>query len=228
MRTQESPWRSGLRVTQAQETKVCARSGAVDSNRPQIENAVDRVLLAKARKREPAAWAEIYRAYFSVVYRRIKLLTGKMSVAEEITQETFTQAMLNISSFRESARFSTWLFGIAHNLVRNHWRSLKSTQTAHDRLETISQLKGQLSIDQRYLDQRRIEAVYAALETLPDTLRVVFVFRYFEGMSSSEIAKVLNLNVNNVDARASRARRRIKAILGEKGWISANAAPGSK
>lgn len=160
-----------------------------------------------------------------MVYRRVKLLTGKMSVAEEITQETFVQAMLNISKYRSAARFSTWLFGIAHNLVRNHWRSVQSTQSAHDRLETISNLKDRGNIDDRYLEQKRIEAIYAALETLPDTLRVVFIFRYFEGMSSSEVATALNLNVNNVDARASRARRRIKAILGEKGWISANAGP---
>lgn len=182
-------------------------------------------LLKRACGRHPAAWAEIYQTHFALIYRRVKLLTGKMSVAEEITQETFMQAMLSISKYRKTARFSTWLFGIAHNLVRNHWRSVQSTQSAHDRLETVSSLQGRSGMDERYLEQKRIEAIYAALETLPDTLRVVFVFRYFEGMSSGEVASALNLNVNNVDARASRARRRIKAILGEKGWIPANAGP---
>lgn len=187
--------------------------------------AVPAALLEQARGRHPAAWAEIYQTHFAVIYRRVKLLTGKMSVAEEITQETFVQAMLNISTYRKAAPFSTWLFGIAHNLVRSHWRSVQSTRNAHDRLETISNLRNRSEMDERYLEQKRIEAIYAALETLPDTLRVVFVFRYFEGMSSGEVATALNLNVNNVDARASRARRRIKAILGEKGWIPANAGP---
>lgn len=179
-------------------------------------------LLALAQGGSPTAWSKLYQAHFALIYRRIRLLTGKMSVAEELTQETFVQAMLNISKFRNASKFSTWLVGIAHNLVRNHWRQVQSTRTAHDRLETVSRLKPQGAMDQSFLDQKRIEAIYEALETLPDTLRVVFVFKYFEGMSSAEVATALNLSVNNVDARASRARRRIKAILGEQGWFQSD------
>lgn len=200
---------------------VQCRIAATDRARPaRSEDQVQSKRLERARKGCPEAWAQLYRQHFPMIYRRIKLLTGKMGVAEELSQEVFVQAMLHIAKFRGESKFSTWLFGIAHNLVRNHWRQVQSSQTAHERLGRLEKLQRGGSLDQHLLDRQRIEAVYAALETLPDNLRVVFVFRYFEGMSSAEIAQALNLSVNNVDARTSRARRRIKNVLGEKGWIA--------
>lgn len=180
-------------------------------------------LVQDATRSCPQAWSQLYELHYAMVYRRVRLLTGKMSVAEELTQETFVQAMLNISKFRGASKFSTWLFGIAHNLVRHHWRRLKSSSTAHERMKRVEELRPNEGIDTKYFEQERVQAIYTALEELPDTLRVVFVFRYFEGMSSAQVADALNLSVNNVDARASRARRRIKAILSERGWLGNHA-----
>lgn len=193
--------------------------------RQELKEVVTATLLQKARSGSPTAWSKLYRDHFPMVYRRIRLLTGKMSLAEELTQETFVQAMLHIARFRENAKFSTWLCGIAYNLVRSHWRKVQNTQTAHERLKRISEHDRPDTVDNKLSDRQRVEAIYAALEELPDNLRVVFVLRYFEGMNSAEIADTLELTVNNVDVRVSRARRRIKAVLDEKGWLPARVRP---
>ena len=135
------------------------------------------------------AWSKLYQDNFERIYRHVRALTGDPHVSEELVQETFVQALLRISSFDGRSTFSTWLHGVAINVVRNHWRSQKSTAKAHARLEVVRSMDAPgdepgVAVHR----QQRVRALYAALETLPDPLRVAFVLRDLEGLSPEEAA----------------------------------------
>jgi RNA polymerase sigma-70 factor (ECF subfamily) len=172
-------------------------------------------LVQRAQAGEMSAWSRLYQDNFERIYRHVRALTGDASVSEELVQETFVQALLRISSFDGRSAFSTWLHGVAINVVRNNWRAQKSTARAHARLEVVHavEARGSDELDGPMHRQQRVKALYAALETLPDHLRVAFVLRDLEGLSPDEAADRLGISPGNLAVRATRARQRIRKQL---------------
>jgi RNA polymerase sigma-70 factor (ECF subfamily) len=174
-------------------------------------------LVQRAQAGEMAAWSRLYQDNFERIYRHVRTLTGDPHVSEELVQETFVQALLKISSFDGRSLFSTWLHGVAINVVRNHWRARKSTERAHAKLELVHALPGESDeLGAAVHRKQRVKALYAAMEALPDQLRVAFVLRDLEGLSPEEAAQRLDITPGNLAVRATRARQRIRKQL--VGW----------
>lgn len=181
-------------------------------------------LVQRAQAGQMNAWSKLYQDNFERIYRHVRALTGDPHVSEELVQETFVQALLRISSFDRRSTFSTWLHGVAINVVRNHWRSQKSTAKAHARLELVRSMDAPgdepgVTVHR----QQRVRALYAALETLPDPLRVAFVLRDLEGLSPDEAAARLAITPGNLAVRATRARQRIRKQLVAWGVLAGDA-----
>lgn len=171
-------------------------------------------LVQRAQAGEMAAWSRLYQDNFERIYRHVRTLTGDPHVSEELVQETFVQALLKISSFDGRSLFSTWLHGVAINVVRNHWRARKSTERAHAKLELVHALAGESDeLGATVHRKQRVKALYAAMEALPDQLRVAFVLRDLEGLSPEEAAQRLDITPGNLAVRATRARQRIRKQL---------------
>lgn len=171
-------------------------------------------LVQRAQAGEMAAWSRLYQDNFERIYRHVRTLTGDPHVSEELVQETFVQALLKISSFDNRSLFSTWLHGVAINVVRNHWRAGKSTERAHAKLELVHALAGEADeLGAAVHRKQRVKALYAAMEALPEQLRVAFVLRDLEGLSPEEAAQRLDITPGNLAVRATRARQRIRKQL---------------
>lgn len=177
-------------------------------------------LITAARQRDMRAWRAIYDKLYPKIYRRVRFLTGDPELALELTQESFARALEDIGRFQGRASFDAWLAGIALNLVRNHWRRRKNTDVAHDRLTRIEALReAPVGPERNAVDKARLEAIYAALTTLPDTLREAFILRELEGLSPEEGAQVTGLSKGSFNVRVTRARQRIRVLLGRAGWL---------
>ena len=177
-------------------------------------------LVQRAKAGEMSAWSRLYQDHYERIYRHVRALTGDSSLSEELVQETFVQALLKIGSCDGRSTLSTWLHGVAINVVRNHWRSQKSTAKAHAKLEVVrSYDSGGEAPDGAVHQQQRVKALYAALETLPDHLRVAFVLRDLEGMSPEDAAEQAGISTGNLAVRATRARQRIRKQLVEWGVL---------
>lgn len=193
--------------------------GPTSSSAPP-QRATTEQLVQRAKAGEMSAWSRLYQDHYERVYRHVRALTGDAGLSEELVQETFVQALLKIGSFDGRSTLSTWLHGVAINCVRNHWRSQRSTAKAHARLEVIRALDaGALPLDGALHQRQRVRALYAALETLPDHLRVAFVLRDLEGLAPDEAAEQLGISSGNLAVRASRARQRIRKQLVEWGVL---------
>jgi RNA polymerase sigma-70 factor (ECF subfamily) len=75
----------------------------------------DRVLVARARDGDPAAFEELVRQQAPQLYRLLIRMVGNASAAEDVAQESLVRAWRALPSFRGEARFSTWLYRIAVN-----------------------------------------------------------------------------------------------------------------
>lgn len=160
--------------------------------------------------------------------RRVERLIGRMvrdvDLVEDIAQETFIRAYRALHQFRGDAQFYTWLYRIAVNTAKRFLLELKrdpaiyqaagSTDGGDD--ETF-QPRNEPSTDESpesVLAAKEIgQAVSAALDDLPQDLRVALTLREMEGLSYEEIAELMKCPVGTVRSRIFRAREAVSARI---------------
>jgi RNA polymerase sigma factor (sigma-70 family) len=203
---------------------VKVRSIATETAPPEAQPAaaIHALLVERAQAADVQAWSRLYQEHFDGVFRHVRFLTGDDDLAEDLTQETFAKAMTSIASFRGQSSFSTWLGGIAINVVREQWRWQRNTRTAHGRMENMQAVEPQAdgAPERVNLQKTRAKVLYTILEGMPAGLREIFVLRDLQGMPAREIAAQLGISEGNVAVRATRARARVRAELERLGWLS--------
>lgn len=178
------------------------------------------VLVERARSGDMQAWSRLYQDHFDGLFRHLRYLTGDAQTAEELVQDTFVQALSCIARFDGRARFSTWLHGIGLNVARHHWRAQRNTAKAHAKLTVVQEIadvgsKG--TPDRTMAARQRVQALYDALDGLPEHLREAFILNDLEGLAPADAAEQLGITTNNLAVRASRARTRIRKQLAHLG-----------
>jgi RNA polymerase sigma-70 factor, ECF subfamily len=145
--------------------------------------------------------------------------------AADLAQETFVRIYQNRARFRPNQKFSSWLYAIASNLVRDRyrWRS-RHPQTSLEAQETQaeSRLKETLPAseptpDQTLQKEEYAEAVRQAIAALPPELRQTLILAAYEDFPQAEIAEILNCSVKAVETRIYRARQQLRLNLGD--WM---------
>jgi len=176
-----------------------------------------------ARSGDLDAWSTLYSELFDGLYRHVCYMTGAPAVAEDLVQETFAKAMVSVESFEAKSSFTTWLHGIAVNLVRMHWRRKDVTRRARERLGEVERTRADQrsqAPDDAHLRSERLQVLYDVLATLPEHLREAFIMRDLEGLPPAEAAQELGITSGNLAVRAHRARTRIRDELERLGWLS--------
>ena len=137
--------------------------------------------------------------------------------AEDLVQETFLQAFRVLSSFKSRARFSTWLTGIAYNLIKNHITrtpgKLYEQPDIDDMVENMGHSDNGPSQEYELSQMRRATAT--AIAQLPQDKRDVFILVVSEGLSYDEAAMMLDIPVGTLKSRLCRARLQLANVLCE-------------
>lgn len=155
------------------------------------------------------AW---YEAVLPRVYRYVaSRCGGDVALAEEVTQQTFTDAIRRASSFDGRSDVVTWLCAIARNkLVDNHRRRQRE-QRRHLFLIDRSASVG----DRAWGSVEMKLAVEAALTQLPSDQRLALLFRYLDGLSVREVAALLRRTEKATESLLSRAREGFRRVYGD-------------
>jgi RNA polymerase sigma-70 factor (ECF subfamily) len=177
--------------------------------------------LEALRAGDRAEFARLVEAYYEMIYRlAIKMLNNPQD-AEDILQETFIKAYRNLKYFDGRSNLSTWLYRIATNEALMFLRKRKPDSVSID--ETIDTGEGEHRpvhiVDWGNLPEEELMSEEAqvyldqAVDNLPPSLRVVFVLRDIQGLSTRETGQVLDLSEVAVKTRLSRARLRLREEL---------------
>lgn len=183
--------------------------------------AADDDLLERIRAGDPSACAECIERYTPVIRRLALRLVGDEVEAEDVVQETFLNAFRAIASFEGRAELSTWLYRIATNTARMRLRRQRSDFISIDELEAADEegltppvLHDPCCLPEQDLQTAETRAeLEQAIHELPESLRVVFILRELEGLSTEAAAAVLELSPAVVKTRLHRARRRLRERL---------------
>ena len=152
------------------------------------------------------------------------------SDAADLAQETFVRVFQNCMKFNPRMRFSTWLYAIATNLVKDRYRHRKrhpqvsldaeNAATGEAIRESLPEQKP--SPSESLQGAERAEAVRQAVGQLPEELRVPLILSEYEELSHAEIGEVLECSAKAVETRLYRARNQLRdklaCLLDGSGW----------
>lgn len=186
--------------------------------------------MGRAQAGDSGAFGELYARYREPISRYANRVLRDREVADDVTQETFCRAFGARESFDPRARFSAWLYAIAHNLCVNELRrrqarpnvSLNTTvriALSHDASEDVELHEtiadsGE-SVEQR-LERREVQGlIQRATEQLPDRQQQVLTLRFHQGLKYAEIREQIGCSVGTIKSRIHHAVRRIRRIIDE-------------
>ena len=137
--------------------------------------------------------------------------------ALDLAQETFVRVFRQRDRFDPTRRFSTWMFQIALNLLRDHGRRAQRRPTS-PLSETPERSDEHADPSQSALREETAIAVRDAIASLPENLREVIVLSEYEHLSHAEIAEIIGATPKAVETRLYRARELLRQQL--KRWLS--------
>lgn len=166
-------------------------------------------------------FARLVETYSGVVYRLAAKILSNPQDAEDVLQETFLKAYRHLSGFDGRSSLSTWLYRIATNealmLLRRRKVSLVSIDepddAAQEDQEPLEIVDWCCMPEEEMMTAEARKHLDQAVEKLPASLKVVFLLRDLEGLSTQETAEVLGLSETAVKTRLSRARLRLRESL---------------
>lgn len=189
----------------------------------------EKVLIARAKKGEIAAFESLMTAYENRIYSLALRSTGSEQDAADITQEVFLRAWKNLDSFRGDSSLSTWLYRVTSNLCVDFARKKAAggMPTSIDDEESPAadfvdpSRMGQPEAAAENSELR--EELHFALAQLSEEHRRVILLRDVAGMTYTDVARTLGLEEGTVKSRLARARAGLRKILLERGNISLSA-----
>ena len=159
---------------------------------------------------------EVYDQYYSQVKKVILALVRDSWVADDLTQETFARAQDHLAELKDPAKLSSWIFRIAYNLCRDHFR--KKGESLNDNgLDHEEQAGAETISTEKAFERREMgECVQQEIDRLPEPLRAVIILSDMLEFSRLEIADILGITVENTKVRLHRARKKLRALLEQK------------
>lgn len=161
--------------------------------------------------RDPALMQKLVDNHYEAIYRFLYRLTGDVQDASDLTQETFCLAQERLDQLRDPDRARAWLYSIARNVLLQQ-RRRRNFPTLGDTAGVLATAENPpLSHDADEIDEERLQK---ALDQLPEEFRTPLVLYYFGDLSYKEIAEVMGTPVGTVMSRLSRAKDRLRKLLG--------------
>lgn len=180
-------------------------------------------LLARFQSESPAeAAAELFTLYADRVYHLALGLLGDPALAEDVVQETFLAALKNRNQFQGRSSLSTWLYRIAYNEAHEILRKRTELPLPPEEAESDDEvpmplpsalIEWNLTPEQMLADKELRQAMDQAVQQLPESLRVVFLLRDVEDISTEETAETLGISPGAVKVRLHRARLTLREKL---------------
>ncbi len=161
------------------------------------------------------AFEKLYRQHLQRIHALCwRMCGGVESLADEMTQEAFVRAWQKLGSFKMQSRFGTWMHRVAVNVVLSDRRIRLRTMQREQSLEVVKVEPTTAGDASSSSETRDLESAIAAL---PERARSVLVLHDIEGYRHSDIAEMTGMAVGSSKAQLHRARKLVRARLGEKG-----------
>jgi RNA polymerase sigma-70 factor (ECF subfamily) len=190
---------------------------------PPVAALSDTEIVNRVRAGDRALFEILMRRHNQRVYRVVRAVVKEEADVEDVMQQAYINAFTHLHQFEERSQFSTWLIRIALHEAFGRRRKLQLSESMtwtpagsddDDRGEVMDTLTSpQADPERRAYAQELHRVLEAAVDTLPETYRTVFMLRDIEGLSTTETGEGLGLGDEAVKTRLHRARAMIRRAV---------------
>ncbi|MFN0170681.1 MAG: RNA polymerase sigma factor [Bryobacteraceae bacterium] len=161
-------------------------------------------LVAAVLRKDRKATAEFVSRHADSLHSYLsRRLAPREDLVGDLFQQVFLEAWEKLASWQGRAPLGAWLFGIARHKVQDHYRaSLRQTQLSEGDPEPVTEAYYEEWLDERAANER----VWQVLGSLPDSYRIVLLWRYWEQQSAEEMARQSGKTVKAIERLLARAR----------------------
>jgi RNA polymerase sigma-70 factor, ECF subfamily len=178
-----------------------------------LEDSSDESLMIQYAAGDAAAFESLYARHKAPLYRYV-LRQVEHSIADELFQDIWLKLIHARDSYAPSAKFTTWLYRIAHNRIIDHYRrqSIRPVDNNDAAIETTADRDCDQP-EQRIESQDRMERLLDAITDLPRDQKDVFLLREQAGLDLGEIAELTGISFEAAKSRLRYAVRRLRDAL---------------
>src|SRR5699024_209206 len=176
--------------------------------------------IKKVKKGDQTAFEDVVAYYQDRMYQHCLRMLGNNHEAEDIAQEAFIRAYVNIHTFDHNRKFSTWLYRIATNLTIDRLRKRKPDYhldaeiRGTEGLDWYSQLATKERLPEEELQNLELQNyIHKQIASLPKIYRSIIMLRYLEEFSLKEISEILDIPLGTVKTRIHRGREVLRKKL---------------
>jgi RNA polymerase sigma-70 factor (ECF subfamily) len=158
--------------------------------------------------KDKEAYAEIIKRYEVKLLRYATYLLNDNQKAQDTLQESFIKAFVNLNSFNNKFKFSSWIYRIVHNEAINHINKNKNEKS----LFKDTDLEDNTNLEDEYSKKEIVNMVKTCVEQMPILYKEPLTLFYLEDKSYTEISDILRLPTSTVGVRITRAKALMKKI----------------
>jgi len=183
-----------------------------------VDNKVtDEMLIKEFQNGDRNSYTQLVNRYRDKIISFLYRYMHDMDSAEDLAQETFFKVYLKKDSYKETYKFSTWLFTIASNLAKTELRKLKRRKTS-----SISAIIGDGTSDNIFIENEddiekksdnESKILHKALSELEHDYKIIIILREIQELSYDVISKILQLPLGTVKSRINRGKLKLRDIL---------------
>ncbi len=171
---------------------------------------ISRDIIERSKKGNRQAQYQLYRQYAKAMFNICNRMMNDRADAEDMLQESFSEAFRRLDSFRNESTFGAWLKMIVINRCINEIKRKKAQLEFFDDMSPFEDEEDLTDDQSAGLSPERIKK---AMEDLPKGSRMIFSLYLLEGYDHQEISEILNISESNSKTQYMRAKQRIKEIL---------------
>jgi len=169
-------------------------------------NQAEKTLIQAALEGEEEAFIRLYHENVSGLYRFVFSKVNNQQDTEDLTSETFYQALKNLKSFSGKSSFKNWLYGIAKHLILAKYRERYNESTIE--LDENTAFEQNQAVNDSPEHEQKIQFLDKILARLPQNYRKILELRFLKGYTVAETADELSLTEENVKVIQHRALKK--------------------
>ena len=184
----------------------------------------DEQLIKDFQAGDSHAFEELVERYKNRIYNFIYRFVNDVSLAEDLTQDTFLKLFTHKDSYREIAKFSTWLYTIAQNLAKTELRKRNRRQTYSVSDLSTEDREFVISSDQNIVVDKKSDVenfnlvIMDCLTELSEEFQIMIILRDFQELSYEIISNIMEIPIGTVKSRINRGRLKLVKLLKDKGY----------
>lgn len=167
-------------------------------------------IIEKCKRGNGRAQYQLYNLYARAMFNVCMRMMNSREEAEDILQDSFTDAFIRLKSFRYESTFGAWLKRIVINKCINEINRRKVDLAFFDDMYYFEGREEESDLEDVQLSVKNVKK---AMEYLPRGSRLIFSLYLLEGYDHVEISQILNISESNSKSQYMRARRKIKEVL---------------